>query len=77
MNSEVILIYYICQTSQFYRLNYLNSFMQHPKNIAIVGSGLVGSLLGIYLKKKGHEVTIYDRRPDIRKIKFSDRKSVV
>ncbi|WP_340202897.1 FAD-dependent oxidoreductase [Ascidiimonas sp. W6] len=47
--------------------------MQHPKNIAIVGSGLVGSLLGIYLKKKGHEVTIYDRRPDIRKIKFSGR----
>ncbi|XLS28308.1 FAD-dependent oxidoreductase [Flavobacteriaceae bacterium M23B6Z8] len=47
--------------------------MQTPKNIAVVGSGLVGSLLGIYLTKKGHEVTIYDRRPDIRQIKFSGR----
>jgi kynurenine 3-monooxygenase len=47
--------------------------MQQPKNIAIVGSGLVGSLLGIYLRKKGHDVTVYDRRPDIRQIKFSGR----
>lgn len=47
--------------------------MHKPQNIAIVGSGLVGSLLGIYLRKKGHKVTIYDRRPDIRQIKFSGR----
>ena len=47
--------------------------MQTPKNIAVVGSGLVGSLLAIYLKKKGHDITIYDRRPDIRQIKFSGR----
>ena len=47
--------------------------MQKPLNIAIVGSGLVGSLLGIYLKKAGHIVHIYDRSPDIRNIKFSGR----
>lgn len=47
--------------------------MHTQKNIAIVGSGLVGSLLAIYLIKKGHKVTIYDRRPDIRKIEFSGR----
>lgn len=47
--------------------------MQTPKKIAIVGSGLVGSLLGIYLKKRGHTVHIYDRSPDIRKINFSGR----
>lgn len=46
---------------------------QDPKNIAIIGSGLVGSLLAIYLKKKGHSVTVFDRRPDIRKIEFSGR----
>ncbi len=46
---------------------------QTPKNIAIIGSGLVGSLLAIYLKKKGHSVTVFDRRPDIRTIKFSGR----
>lgn len=46
---------------------------QTPKNIAIIGSGLVGSLLAIYLKKKGHSVTVFDRRPDIRTIEFSGR----
>ncbi|MGB5554935.1 MAG: NAD(P)/FAD-dependent oxidoreductase [Flavobacteriaceae bacterium] len=46
---------------------------QTPKNIAIIGSGLVGSLLAIYLKKAGHTVTVFDRRPDIRKIEFSGR----
>ena len=46
---------------------------QISKNIAIIGSGLVGSLLSIYLKKQGHQVTIFDRRPDIRTIQFSGR----
>src|SRR5690606_30277139 len=47
--------------------------MQKSKNIAIVGSGLVGSLLAIYLKKEGHQVHVYDRSPDIRTIQFSGR----
>lgn len=47
--------------------------VQKPKNIAIIGSGLVGSLLSIYLIKHGHSVTVYDRRPDIRTIEFSGR----
>ena len=47
--------------------------MQTPQNIAIVGSGLVGSLLAIYLRKAGHTVHIYDRSPDIRQIEFSGR----
>ncbi|HJR99748.1 MAG TPA: NAD(P)/FAD-dependent oxidoreductase [Flavobacterium sp.] len=47
--------------------------MQTPKKIAVVGSGLVGSLLAIYLRKAGHVVHIYDRSPDIRKIQFSGR----
>ncbi|NAS29599.1 NAD(P)-binding protein [Flavobacteriaceae bacterium R38] len=47
--------------------------MQTSKKIAIVGSGLVGSLLAIYLRRKGHKVDIFDRRPDIRNIEFSGR----
>jgi kynurenine 3-monooxygenase len=47
--------------------------MQTPKKIAIVGSGLVGSLLAIYLREEGHTVHVYDRSPDIRKIEFSGR----
>lgn len=44
--------------------------MQTPKKIAIVGSGLVGFLLAIYLKKEGHTVHVFDRSPDIRKMLF-------
>lgn len=47
--------------------------MQTSKKIAIVGSGLVGSLLAIYLRKAGHTVHVYDRSPDIRQIQFSGR----
>ena len=47
--------------------------MQTPLKIAVVGSGLVGSLLAIYLKKAGHTVHVYDRSADIRKINFSGR----
>lgn len=47
--------------------------MQIPLKIAVVGSGLVGSLLAIYLKKAGHTVHVYDRSADIRKIQFSGR----
>lgn len=43
------------------------------KNIAIIGSGLVGSLLAIFLKKRGHMVTVFDRRPDVRTVEFSGR----
>lgn len=46
---------------------------QRPKEIAVVGSGLVGSLLAIYLRKAGHGVTVFDRRPDIRTVEFSGR----
>jgi len=47
--------------------------MQTPLKIAVVGSGLVGSLLAIYLKRAGHTVDVYDRSPDIRTIQFSGR----
>lgn len=43
------------------------------KNIAIVGSGLVGTVLSIYLKRLGHQVTLIDRSPDIRTVEFTGR----
>ncbi|MEI6817876.1 MAG: NAD(P)/FAD-dependent oxidoreductase [Bacteroidota bacterium] len=46
------------------------------KNITIVGSGLVGSLLAIYLAKKGHKVSVYERRVDLRKNRISAGKSI-
>lgn len=35
-------------------------------NIAITGAGLVGSLLAIYLSKRGYNVSVFERRPDLR-----------
>lgn len=36
------------------------------KHIAIVGAGLVGSLLSIYLVKRGYKVTVFERRANMR-----------
>lgn len=36
------------------------------KKVLIIGAGLVGSLLSIYLRREGYEVTIYERRGDMR-----------
>jgi kynurenine 3-monooxygenase len=36
------------------------------KNIAIVGGGLVGSLLAIYLCRRGYNTTVFERRADLR-----------
>lgn len=49
--------------------------MEH-KSAIIVGAGLVGSLWAVYLAKAGYKVTIYERRPDIRKAEISAGKSI-
>lgn len=37
------------------------------KNVTLLGAGLVGSLLAVYLRRRGYAVDIYERRPDLRK----------
>jgi kynurenine 3-monooxygenase len=46
------------------------------KNVVVVGAGLVGSLLSIYLSRRGYRVKVYERRPDMRKMKMSAGKSI-
>jgi kynurenine 3-monooxygenase len=46
------------------------------KEVLILGAGLVGSLLSIYLAKRGYNVTIYERRPDMRKTEISAGRSI-
>ena len=46
------------------------------KKVTIVGAGLVGSLLSIYLAKKGYTVSIYERRADMRKITMAAGRSI-
>ncbi len=41
--------------------------MTRYNKITVVGAGLVGSLLSIYLAKKGHKVSVFEKRSDMRK----------
>ncbi|MBD1398883.1 FAD-dependent monooxygenase [Pontibacter sp. JH31] len=50
--------------------------MTMRKNITIMGAGLVGSLLSLYLAKRGHKVDIYERRPDMRKTVLDGGRSI-
>src|SRR5436190_8993411 len=45
-------------------------------NITVIGAGLVGSLLSIYLSKRGYKVSVYEKRPDLRKNRISAGKSI-
>jgi kynurenine 3-monooxygenase len=46
------------------------------KEVTIIGAGLVGSLLSIYLSKQGYKINIYERRTDMRKEKMSAGRSI-
>ena len=50
--------------------------MDTTKNFTIVGAGLVGSLLSIYLAKRGYKINVYERRPDLRKNRISAGRSI-
>lgn len=40
------------------------------EKINVIGGGLAGSLLSICMAKRGFEVNLFERRPDMRKIVF-------
>ncbi len=46
------------------------------KPIIVVGAGLAGSLLGVYLARRGFQVDVYERRPDMRKTRISAGRSI-
>src|SRR5580704_85358 len=46
------------------------------RRVTILGAGLVGSLLAIILRKRGYEVNLYERRPDMRSAAISAGKSI-
>jgi kynurenine 3-monooxygenase len=50
--------------------------MTRNEHIAIVGAGLVGSLLSIYLAKRGYKVSVFERRNDMRKSKAEAGRSI-
>ena len=50
--------------------------MASQKHMGIVGGGLVGSLMSLYLAARGYHVTVYERRQDPRKHKIDGGRSI-
>ncbi len=46
------------------------------KKVTVLGAGLVGSLLSIFLAKKGYKVTTYESRPDYRNVSSIGGRSI-
>ncbi len=46
------------------------------EKVVIVGAGLAGSLLAIYLARRGMAVTVFEARPDMRREKISAGRSI-
>jgi kynurenine 3-monooxygenase len=50
--------------------------MRNPQTITLIGAGLTGPLLGLELARRGFNVEIYERRPDMRRAKISAGRSI-
>ncbi len=44
--------------------------------ITVVGGGLAGSLMAVYFAKRGFDVEVYERRPDMRKAEIGAGRSI-
>src|SRR5690606_24748475 len=50
--------------------------MIKEKNIQIIGAGLCGSLLALRLGQRGYNVTVFEKRPDLRQVDISAGRSI-
>ena len=66
--------YWLCYLNN--HKNQRSCIYRMKKEVTIIGAGLVGSLLSIYLSKRGYKVSIYERRPDMRTEKISVGRSI-
>lgn len=46
------------------------------RNVLIIGAGLCGSLLALRLGQRGYNVSVYEKRPDLRKVDISSGRSI-
>ncbi|HVT44038.1 MAG TPA: NAD(P)/FAD-dependent oxidoreductase [Thermoanaerobaculia bacterium] len=46
------------------------------RDVTLIGAGLAGSLLAIYLARRGFEVAIFERRPDLRRVNIAAGRSI-
>jgi kynurenine 3-monooxygenase len=47
-----------------------------PQKITLIGAGLNGPLLAILLRQRGFAVELYERRPDMRRVRMSAGRSI-
>ena len=47
-----------------------------PEKVTLIGAGLNGPLLAILLRQRGFAVEIYERRPDMRRVRMSAGRSI-
>lgn len=50
--------------------------MTSKPHVILIGAGLSGSLLAVYLAKRGFRVEVYERRPDMRKERVEAGRSI-
>ncbi|WP_282121721.1 FAD-dependent oxidoreductase [Algibacter mikhailovii] len=50
--------------------------MNNKQNVLIIGAGLCGSLLALRLGQRGFNVSVYEKRPDLRKVEISAGRSI-
>lgn len=55
---------------------FVSKFVNMEKKVTIVGAGLVGSLLSIYLAKRGYKINIFERRGDMREEDMAAGRSI-
>lgn len=44
--------------------------------VTVVGGGPAGAMLALYLARQGHHVTVYESRPDLRRVDISAGRSI-
>jgi len=50
--------------------------MSQSENILIIGAGLCGSLLALRMAQRGYQVTLIEKRPDLRKVEQDAGRSI-
>ncbi|WP_242085661.1 FAD-dependent oxidoreductase [Aestuariivivens sediminis] len=50
--------------------------MPKQQNVLIIGAGLCGSLLALRLGQRGYNVSVYEMRPDLRKVNINAGRSI-